>query len=604
MANVELAKAYVTILPSMEGSQAAITDQLTEALGAAAEPAGSAAGTSAAAGLAGALSKFAVPAAVVGGIAAAGKAVYNIGSDFDAMYDSIAVGTGATGDALDALNSSAKNVLASVPNAMDDVGQTLADLNTRTGLTGEGLEELSRQFLNLDEIGSSMDINSATGMLSAWDVAAGDMSGKLDELFIVSQSTGIGMDALSGAMSANASTMQQLGFSFEETASMAGLLDKAGLNASGMMSKMSKACLTLAKDGEAPADAYNRIVGEMQGFIDNGETAKAMSLATDLFGTKGAGQFIQALQTGALNIDELSASLGSADGAIAANAENTRDLAESLDIMKNSALTAVEPFASGLFSVVSDVFSQATPYIQQASQWVRSFMEEVGKSTEVQEIMGLVGGAVYTAFTAIGNAIGTVMPAALTVVKTVWNGIKGAFNTATSIASKVSSTFNKIKTAICKPVETAKSLLGKAIGGIKGLFNFQIQWPNIPMPHFSISPSGWKIGDLLKGSIPSLGIEWYARGGIANGAQVVGVGEAGPEAIVPLQGRYMQPFAKEIAANMGGSADTGQVIDAVCEAISRMGFYIDGKRVASATRSARDGVDGRLAALARRGCDA
>lgn len=585
MANVELAKAYVTILPSMEGSQAAITDQLTDALGAAAEPAGSAAGTSAAAGLAGALSKFAVPAAVVGGIAAAGKAVYNIGSDFDAMYDSIAVGTGATGDALDALNSSAKNVLATVPSAMEDVGQTLADLNTRTGLTGEGLEDLSRQFLNLDEIGSSMDINSATGMMSAWGVASEDMSCKLDELFIVSQSTGIGMDSLSSAMSANAATMKQLGFSFEDTASMAGLLDKAGLNASGMMSKMSKACLTLAKDGEAPADAYKRIVGEMQGFIDKGETAKAMSLATDLFGTKGAGQFIQALQTGALNIDELSASLGSADGAIAANAENTRDLAESLDIMKNSALTAVEPFASGLFGVISDVFSQATPYIQQASQWVRSFMEEVGKSTEVQEIMGLVGGAVSTAFTAIGNVIGTVMPAALTVVKTAWRGIKGAFGTAASIASKVSSTFNKIKNAICNPIDTAKSLLGKAIDGIKGLFNFKIQWPNIPMPHFSISPSGWKIGDLLKGSIPSLGIEWYARGGIADGAQLVGIGEAGPEAIVPLQGHYMQPFAQAVADNMGGgdtyiingiSYDGGSAVSAAVEQLVRA-LRIDGR---------------------------
>lgn len=603
MANVELAKAYVTILPSMEGSQASITDQLTEALGAAAEPAGSAAGTSAAAGLAGALSKFAVPAAVVGGIAAAGKAVYDIGSDFDAMYDSIAVGTGATGDALDALNSSAKNVLATVPSAIEDVGQTLADLNTRTGLTGESLEDLSKQFLNLDEIGSSMDINSATGMMSAWGVASEDMSGKLDELFTVSQSTGIGMDSLSSAMSANAATMKQLGFSFEDTASMAGLLDKAGLNASGMMSKMSKACLTLAKDGEAPADAYKRIVGEMQGYIDKGETAKAMSLATDLFGTKGAGQFVQALQTGALNIDQLASSLQNADGAIAANAEGTRDMAESLEIMKNNALIAVEPFASGLFNFVGEAFAAATPYIQQASQWVSTFMDEVGKSTEVQEIMSLVGGAVSTAFSLVGNIIGTVMPAALTVVKAAWQGIKGAFDTAASIASKVSSTFNRIKTAICNPIQTAKSLIGNAVNAIKGFFDFQISWPHIPMPHFSVSPSGWKVGDLLNGSIPSLGIEWYARGGIADGAQLVGVGEAGPEAIVPLQGRYMQPFAQAVADNMGG-ADTERIIDAVCEAISLMGFYIDGKRVASATRSARDGVDGRLAALARRGCDA
>ena len=45
------------------------------------------------------------------------------------------------------------------------------------------------------------------------------------------------------------------------------------------------------------------------------------------------------------------------------------------------------------------------------------------------------------------------------------------------------------------------------------------------MPHFGITPEGWKIGDLLKGSIPHLSIDWYARGGIFTGASVIGVGD-------------------------------------------------------------------------------
>ena len=42
------------------------------------------------------------------------------------------------------------------------------------------------------------------------------------------------------------------------------------------------------------------------------------------------------------------------------------------------------------------------------------------------------------------------------------------------------------------------------------------------------------VGDLLKGSIPYLSIEWYATGGIVDGPTLIGAGEAGPEAIVPL----------------------------------------------------------------------
>lgn len=78
-----------------------------------------------------------------------------------------------------------------------------------------------------------------------------------------------------------------------------------------------------------------------------------------------------------------------------------------------------------------------------------------------------------------------------------WNGIK---NTATSV-------WNGIESAIETPLNKAKNIVKSVIDTIKGFFNFNISWPHIPMPHFSITPRGWGIGDLLKGSIPSLGID-------------------------------------------------------------------------------------------------
>lgn len=51
----------------------------------------------------------------------------------------------------------------------------------------------------------------------------------------------------------------------------------------------------------------------------------------------------------------------------------------------------------------------------------------------------------------------------------------------------------------------------KAIDKIKSMFHFKVSLPRIKLPHFSISPAGWKLGDLLKGSIPSLSIRWYRR---------------------------------------------------------------------------------------------
>jgi len=82
------------------------------------------------------------------------------------------------------------------------------------------------------------------------------------------------------------------------------------------------------------------------------------------------------------------------------------------------------------------------------------------------------------------------------------------------------------------------------------------------MPHFKITPSGWKIGDLLDGKIPKLGIEWYAQGGVMekptifgrNGNNAMVGGEAGAEAIAPistLQSYIREAVAEQNASNYG-----------------------------------------------------
>lgn len=142
-----------------------------------------------------------------------------------------------------------------------------------------------------------------------------------------------------------------------------------------------------------------------------------------------------------------------------------------------------------------------------------------------------IKGYVDTAINAVKNIIKSVLDSIKSTISGIWDGIK----------TKTSETWDAIKSAIEKPINKAKEIVKGVIDAIKGFFNFKISWPHIPMPHFAISPSGWKIGDLLKGSIPKLGIDWYAKGAVfdkptlfATPAGLKGVGEAGPEAIAPL----------------------------------------------------------------------
>lgn len=129
-----------------------------------------------------------------------------------------------------------------------------------------------------------------------------------------------------------------------------------------------------------------------------------------------------------------------------------------------------------------------------------------------KDLFGKLETLTANAFKAIGNFIMHPINTAKTLFSSSVSGIKNfAVSAFNALKGSVSSIFNGIKNAITNPIETAKNAVKTVIDAIKGFFNFKISWPKIPMPHFGISPSGWGIGDLLKGSIPKLSIDWYAK---------------------------------------------------------------------------------------------
>ena len=635
---VNVANAYVQIIPSAQGVKQNITDALVPDLTAAGQQGGDALGGGLMSTLQGSLGKIAgVIGAAFAGIEV-GKFLLDIGGEFDEMTDAIIIGTGATGEALEALETSAKGIATTVPISFGEAGNIVQDLNTRLGLTGENLDEVGQRVAAAGELmGSAINVESMSGAFAAFNVAADDMAGEMDYLFGVSQSTGIAFDDLTRILESNAPALQGLGFSFEESANMAGLLDKAGMDASGMMGKMSKALVSLAQPGETAAEAYQRVLSEMEGYIEAGDEAAAMDLATELFGTRGAAQFVGAVQSGALAMDDLrDASLGAGEG-IMGTYEATASWPEKWELLKNKAKEFLEPLGGalmdglgmaldklnevmdsidpstleGVASTLTELFTAliaAVTNLWTALQPLVTFLMDTfvnGVIPAVEAALLLLSGDFDGARAKIGQAlegVKTAVESARSYVVQKFDAIKSK---VTDIAGRIKSTvtdkFGEIKKAITQPIEDAKDAVSDAIQSIKDAFNVTLSFPSIKLPHFRINGGEvpWGIGG--KGSAPSIAIDWYAKGGFVDGATLIGVGEQGAEMVWPSYEPYLSKYAQAIAADMPTQDDLLGEVRSLRDDVRNLKVYLDTGALVGGISRQMDGSLGRRQLMAGRG---
>lgn len=186
---------------------------------------------------------------------------------------------------------------------------------------------------------------------------------------------------------------------------------------------------------------------------------------------------------------------------------------------------------------------------------------------------------------------------ASTYFKNVKSTISGAWkeskkdtaNAATEISKSASSMASSVKKAIDGDFKDAKDQMGKSLAkmkdtasdkfgdikdsisgslkGIKKLMNFKWSLPHIKLPHFSLVGSF----DLKNWSVPHISVNWYKKGGIFTDASLVGVGEAGNEAVLPLTNRKtMSMIAESISNNMpsGSGIDKQTIVEAVAQGIA------------------------------------
>lgn len=126
------------------------------------------------------------------------------------------------------------------------------------------------------------------------------------------------------------------------------------------------------------------------------------------------------------------------------------------------------------------------------------------------------------------------------------------------VGKLVKSTFEVIGKAIKAVypiIETLIKWVGKAIDIATDLFSGDWKLPKISLPHPYIKPRGWKLSDLLKGTIPSIGIDWYAKGYegmVLDGATIFGMNKNGELMAGGERGREIIIGEDKLKSMMGG----------------------------------------------------
>ncbi|OJH46929.1 phage tail tape measure protein [Lactococcus lactis] len=535
-------------------------------------------------------------------------------SDVDEGMDKI---TTTTGKASDEFKTQFDNIISSMAvDSFEDVGSALGTLSAQFDMSGDTLEKNSKlalQYANINDTDVKTSIESAKSAIEAYGLSNKDFSTVLDSVTATSQRTGVAVDSLFDSAVKGAPQIKDLGLNFSQGTELLGQFSKAGVDGDAALSSLSKASIIYAKGNKSLSEG----LGETIEKIKNAKTKQeALTEAATVFGTKGASRMVDAIQRGAFNLSELGDVAKKSNGTISDTFNKTVDDIDEQQIASQQAKVAMSEFGAAIATGLKPLLDLLVPLLKFLGQAFGSL------PGPIKTILVVIGGLII-AFTALmpiiasmavglpalgaalgitgaeagGAAIGfgalstsllpiiAIIAAVIAIIALVviavqnwgaitdwfsdkWNGLKQWWSDFWGqFSSPVDGAFKWLEQSIKTISAFMFGSFDDKVNAIKNLFKFlklkfpKIEIPHIPMPHFSFSGTF----NPLKGKLPKIGVDWFAKGGILtkptvfgqNGNSLMVGGEAGKEAVAPLSD--LMGYVEKAVANQMGNAGGDEI---------------------------------------------
>ncbi|EAG2303335.1 hypothetical protein B1N38_16700, partial [Listeria monocytogenes] len=234
---------------------------------------------------------------------------------------------------------------------------------------------------------------------------------------------------------------------------------------------------------------------------------------------------------------------------------------------------ALNEIQAALLPIGTDILNALLPILDLLSNlatWfgnlpgpVRTFIEVFGGALAILTLLMPIIASIIVVVGVLGTSVGLVVGivvGAIAVIAAIITAIKNWGSITDWLGDKwdkFSSWFGGLMDGIGKKAGEVVNKISKFFKGLK-LKLPEIKFPKIKLPHFSIKGDF----DILKGKIPKLSVDWFAKGGIltkptifgTNGNSLMAGGEAGKEAVAPLSD-LMAYVEKAVANQIGNKGD-------------------------------------------------